>query len=81
VKLTIFPLTNGLTATWQSATQSHTMTVCPEMGTDRKAWMIQQFFECSTMDGHELVWSARDRAMDWAMDTFAKFCNNPPTGD
>jgi len=56
------------------------MTVCPEMGSTT-AWMIQQFFECSTMDGHELVWSARDRAMDWAMDTFAKFCNNPPTGD
>ena len=77
MKLTIFPLSNGLTATWQSETASHSMTVCPEMG-HSGAWMLQQYFECSTMDGHELVWNARNRAMDWAMAQFAKFCNTEP---
>ena len=80
MRLTITPLSNGLTATWQSPTAEYSMTMCPETGSATE-WMLQQHFECSTMDEPELVWNARGRAMDWAMEQFAKFCNTEPYED
>ena len=77
MNLTIHALNNGLSAVWQSPTAQYSMTICPEMGSST-AWMLQQHFECSTMDGQEVVWTARDRAMDWAMQKFAEFCNEEP---
>jgi len=77
MNLTIIPLSNGLSAVWQSQTAEHSLTIT----SDGAAWTLQQYFQCSTMDDAELTWNARDRAMEWAMDRFARFCNEPPEED